>query len=128
MSWTDEDLERLQLMLDRFGPQWPMISLWMDRPWKGCVGAARDFALKWEKKTRKERYQVTPWSEEQLRSLYGEYANFAAHCELKYFQCFCNAISRAIRSNSSSGRSIRSIPSTGGALRNQQLNRLRNAA
>ncbi|KAH7710221.1 hypothetical protein AAVH_22492 [Aphelenchoides avenae] len=60
--------------LDRFGSQWNVVALWMDRSKRSCNVYADVHDLKYERcrgsrMTGVERYSIEPWSAEQLQKL-----------------------------------------------------------
>ncbi|KAH7715921.1 hypothetical protein AAVH_16652 [Aphelenchoides avenae] len=74
IQWSEEDAQRLQHLLDRFGSQWHVVALWMDRSWEACHTYANDHGLKYERRRGRqmngvERYTVEPWSGGQLQKL-----------------------------------------------------------
>ncbi|KAH7710219.1 hypothetical protein AAVH_22490 [Aphelenchoides avenae] len=76
IQWSDEDAERLQHLLDRFGSQWSVVALWMDRSSDSCEQYAIKNKLKFERRRGRqmvdvERYSIEPWSADQLQQLSG---------------------------------------------------------
>ncbi|KAH7669892.1 hypothetical protein AAVH_42888, partial [Aphelenchoides avenae] len=76
IHWSDEDAERLQHLLDRFGSQWDVVGLWMDRSKESCKKYAFASKLKFERRpgrqmTGVERYSIQPWGVDQLQKLLG---------------------------------------------------------
>ncbi|KAH7698998.1 hypothetical protein AAVH_33902, partial [Aphelenchoides avenae] len=73
-QWYDEDAERLQHLLDRFGSQWDVVALWMDRSKESCKKHAFTSNLKFERRPGRqmagvERYTIEPWTVGQLQTL-----------------------------------------------------------
>lgn len=66
----------MQRLLDRFGSQWDVVALWMDRSSLSCKNYAVKSELKYERRpggrmTGVERYPLEPWSVAQLQKLVG---------------------------------------------------------
>ncbi|KAH7702333.1 hypothetical protein AAVH_30514 [Aphelenchoides avenae] len=74
IQWSEEDAQRLQHLLDRFGSQWNVVGLWMDRSPRSCDTYAEEHRLKFERRPGRqmagfERYIIESWSEGQLQKL-----------------------------------------------------------
>lgn len=76
IQWSEEDAQRLQRLLDRFGSQWHVVALWMDRSPRSCDTYAEEHGLKFVRRpgrqmTGVERYSIEAWRADQLQKLLG---------------------------------------------------------